>query len=167
MHAGENDFLEAARVKVVERRHHAARIDAARSAAGKRHDTESTELIASLLQFQKRARVPVEGHCGHFDRRLFFAQVGDHHALTGSGSHGALEVVEPAKPDYSIDLRCFRQNVRIRLRQASRHDDARVRIEPPRSPRDPKTLTVGAIGNRAGVDDINVGLFSEFAANHA
>ena len=84
MHAGKNDFLEAARMKIVERRHHAARLDAARSAARKRHDTESAELIAAFLQFQERARMAVERDRGQFNRRLLFAQVGDHHALTGS-----------------------------------------------------------------------------------
>src|ERR1700691_1202285 len=93
MHPGQNDFLEAARMKIVERRNHAARIDAARTAARKRHDTEGAELIASLLQFQKRARTTVKPDRGQLDRRLLFAQVRDHHALTGSRSHCALEIV--------------------------------------------------------------------------
>ncbi len=84
MHPGENDFLEAARMKIVQRRHHAARIDAARSAARKRDDTESAELIASFLQFQERASMAVERDRGHLDRRLLFAQIRDHHTLTGS-----------------------------------------------------------------------------------
>ena len=75
MHARKNDFLEAARMKIVERRHHAARLDAARSAARKRHDTESAELIASFLQFQKGARMTVERDRGQLDRRLLLAQI--------------------------------------------------------------------------------------------
>src|SRR6266850_6329269 len=49
MNAGENHFLEAARMKIVQRRDHAARLDASRSAARKRNDTEGAELIASFL----------------------------------------------------------------------------------------------------------------------
>src|ERR1700720_1500055 len=76
MHSGKNDFLEAARMKIVECRHHAARIDAARGASRKRHDTKSAELIAPFLQFQEGARMTVERDRGQFDRRLLLAQIG-------------------------------------------------------------------------------------------
>src|SRR5579862_2366022 len=49
MHSSKYDFLEASRMKVVERRHHATRVDAARSASRERHDTKSAELIAAFL----------------------------------------------------------------------------------------------------------------------
>src|SRR5260370_28551303 len=74
MYASEHDFLEAARMKIVERRHHAARLDAARGAARERHDTECTELIASFLQLQERTRVAVQRDRGQLDRGPPFAQ---------------------------------------------------------------------------------------------
>src|SRR5580692_5431410 len=70
MHARKNDFLEAARMKIVERRHHATRLDAPRAAPRKRHDTKSAELIAPFLQFQEGARMTVERDRGQLDRRL-------------------------------------------------------------------------------------------------
>src|ERR1700689_284230 len=73
MHPGQNDFLEAARMQIVERRYHAARLDAPRSSARKRHDAEGTELIASFLEFQKRARVTVQRHGGQLYRRFLLA----------------------------------------------------------------------------------------------
>src|SRR5260221_12614007 len=73
MHAREHDFLEAARVQIVERVHHPPRVDTARGAARKWHDTKSTKLIAAFLQFQKRARMTVERHRAKFDRRLLLA----------------------------------------------------------------------------------------------
>src|SRR5260370_39373050 len=102
MHACNNDFLETARMKIVERRHHAARLDAARSASRERDDTESAELIAPLLQLQEGARVAVQGDCGHFNWRFLFAEVRDHHAIARSRSDRALEVVEPAEANHSI-----------------------------------------------------------------
>src|SRR5208282_5375412 len=44
MDPGKHDFLEAALVKIVERRHDAARLDTPRGAARKRYDAECAEL---------------------------------------------------------------------------------------------------------------------------
>src|SRR5579862_3396264 len=84
MHSSKDDFLEASCVKIVERRHHATRLNAPRSASRKRHDTKCAELIAAFLQLQERARMTVERYRGQLDRRLLLAQVGDHHALASS-----------------------------------------------------------------------------------
>src|SRR5271166_1691975 len=81
MNPSQHDFLEAALVKIVKRRHHAARLDAPRGAARKRYDAECAELIAALLQFQERTGVPVQRDRGEVDRRLLLAQIRDHHAL--------------------------------------------------------------------------------------
>src|SRR5271163_2772068 len=97
MNPGQHDFLEAALMQIVERRHHAARLDAARGAARKRYDAECAKLIAALLQFQERARMTVERDRGQLDRRLLLAQIRDHHALARTRSHCALEVVKPPK----------------------------------------------------------------------
>jgi hypothetical protein len=123
-------------------------------------------LIASLLQFQKRARMTVQRDRGQFNRPLFLAQIRDHHALARSRSRCAFEVVEHPESDHGINLRRFREHVGTRLRQASGHNHAGIRIEPPRAPRDTQALRVGAIGDRAGVDDIDVGLLAELAAFH-
>src|SRR6202046_2840620 len=48
MHPGQHDFLEAALMQIVERRHHSARLDAPRGAARKRHDAECAELNLAL-----------------------------------------------------------------------------------------------------------------------
>src|SRR5215469_1315600 len=167
MHSGEDDLADAARVKIVQRRHHASRLDAAGTAARERHDTEGAELIASLLQLKERARMTVERHRGHLDRRLLPAQIRDHHALDRAQSHRTLELVEPSKPDDGVDFGCLSQNIRARLRQASGHHDARLGIEPARTPRKPQAFDVGAIGNRASIDDINVGAIGELATRHA
>src|SRR5215470_8590894 len=56
MHAGQDDLADAASMKIVQRRHHASRVDAAGTAAQERHDTEGAELIAPFLQLKERAR---------------------------------------------------------------------------------------------------------------
>src|SRR5277367_949288 len=94
MNPGQHDFLESALMKIVERSHHAARLDAPRGAARKRYDAECAELIAALLQFQERARMTVERDRGQLDRRLLLAQIRDHHAIARTRSHCALEVVK-------------------------------------------------------------------------
>ena len=62
------------------------------------------QLLARSASSAERARVTVERDRSQFDWRFFFAQIRDHHALTGSGSRCALEVIEPAEADHSIDL---------------------------------------------------------------
>src|SRR6266851_5278879 len=84
MHPRKNNFLEPARVQLVERDHHSARLDTSRGSARKRHDAECAKLVASFLQFQKRAGMAVERHSAQFDHCLLLAEVGNHHALAGA-----------------------------------------------------------------------------------
>src|ERR1700689_4935282 len=90
MPPGKHYFFETLPVKIVERRHHAARLDAPRGAARKRYDAECAELIAAFLQLQERARMTVQRDRGQLDRRFLLAQIGDHHPLTRARSNRAL-----------------------------------------------------------------------------
>src|SRR5271163_2633721 len=58
----------------------------------------------------------------------------------------------------------FRKNLGTRLRETAGHDDAGIGIGPARAARNAQAFAVRAIGNGAGVDDIDVGGFVELAA---
>src|SRR5712664_3608070 len=108
-----------------------------------------------------------EGDRAEFDRRPLLAQVRDHHALLRASGDGALEIVEASASDYRVHPARTVQHVRIRLREAPRHNHASAGIEPPRTARKSEALRVGAVGHRAGIDDIDVGGFVELATFHS
>ena len=108
--------------------------------------------------------MPGQGHAAQLDRRAFLAQIGNHHALGRLAHHRALEIVEPAEADDRIDLAMAFESFGTRLRETSGHDDSSIRIEAARAARDAQAFAIGAIGNRAGVDDIDIGGLVELAA---
>src|SRR3984957_9987367 len=111
--------------------------------------------------------MPGQGDAAQLDWRALLAQVGHHYALGRRAQHRALEAIETAQADDRIDFGMALENFGTRLRETSGHNDPRVRIEPARAPRDPQTLAIGAIGNGAGIDDVDVGGLVEFAAHQA
>jgi len=75
-----------------------------------------------------------ESHASKLDRRAFFAKVRNHHPLGRVTHHRALQVVEPAEAYDSIYLVMAFEGLGTRLREASGHDYARVRVQPARAP---------------------------------
>ena len=137
------------------------------SPARERHDTKRAELIASFLQLEKGARMSVQR---------------DRANSIGARSLRRLETItrsvatpltarsrSPSRPSPTIASTSVARASFSGLACARHpgHDHARLGIEAPRAPREPQTFRVGAIGHRAGVDDIDVGGLVELAALHA
>src|SRR5579862_3791227 len=111
--------------------------------------------------------MPGERDSGELDRRALLAQVGNHHAVGSLAQCGAFEIVEPPEAYDGVDLAMARERIGTRLREASSHDYAGIGVESPRAPRNPQAFAIGAIRHSAGVDDVNVCRFIEFAAREA
>src|SRR5690242_18235859 len=103
MNAGQDDLAKARVGESLERVEDASWLDAARSSARGRHDTEAAELVASLLQLQERAGAAFQRDSAEFDRGALLAQVGDHHPPREIAHGGTLEIVGASQSDHGVD----------------------------------------------------------------
>src|ERR1700688_4553955 len=128
MNASQDDLAKARGREAVERVKDPTRLDAARSSARGRHDTKAAELIASLLQLEKRARAALQRDSAELDWRALFAEVCNHHPLCSFAQGGAFEVVGTAQSHHGVDLGRSGEHGGIGLREASGHHHTRVWI---------------------------------------
>jgi hypothetical protein len=160
VHAGEDHLAEAAGRERLELGEDRPRREAATSPPGHRHDAERAEEIAPLLHLEERPRLAIERarpERAHHRLPPAVANLDARDPLRRVRRRRGLdERIEPVEPDHVVHRIDRRRGPRLRLRVATRQDDARRRIGAARPARQPAALRIGGVRHGAGVDDDDV-----------
>jgi hypothetical protein len=161
MNPGEHDLLIAALGERTDLAHDCFRSDAARKPARRRDDAVRAGVIASFLNLQERARVAGQSPGAEHRHAALALNVADRNLLRGTLLDTAEKVVHAVEADDVVDIRYARHFVRAHLRVAAGDEDAGGGTPPLRAPDELPRLPIGAVGDGAGVDDVEIRLVLE------
>jgi hypothetical protein len=165
VHPAEDDLGDALLAEGVDRLLDLGEGSAPLAPAERRDDAEGATPAATVLDLQERARTPRSRRPRQGRAKDLFgrnAESGDlpweeprRHFLYQADKGGRRTV-----PRDEIDLGTPRETVRVALGETSRHGEDCSRILPAEAPYLPEGVAVGALRDRAGVEDHDVGRLS-------